>query len=234
MDYSCACASHNLIFNMDDPALWTKLANYVLTREDIIPADAFFVHASGDLYDETLELIAKLYNVIRPRGIFLNGLGQYATDFPGIEYWRNILVEKYHISLPVIRVIQPAIHTLAEANEFIRVAEAEKITTALVISVPVHILRAFLTNVGVLQKLSLPIKIYPQTFKNSDWEKKVVIRGLEGVHVSDDTVRVGRFAGECARIMKYRQLYKQGNDSYCIASIEEGISYIEKELQGKL
>ena len=220
---------------MDDPAGWTKLANYTLSRENDIPVEAFFVHAVWkDLSEEYADMVANLYHQVKPRIIALNGLESHDENFPGILYWKDALVNKRKVPSEVLRIVKSSAHTLEESMEFMRIVKEEHVSTALVLSIPVHIFRAFLTNLGALKKLGLPLKIYPRTFRNIDWEKRVVLRALTRAHAGDDTVRVGRLAGECARIMLYRKLYEGGNDKYIVASIEEGINYVENELKEKL
>src|SRR3989344_4994569 len=205
---------------------WLELANRIFAFP-VLTAEALFVHGWGDLHEEILELIGKTYTRIKPRVIVLNGEEEYEFGAPGFSYWQKCLVEKYNIDKQTIRKFLPGKHTLNEAKGFLKIAEEEKINSAILISVPPHIIRAFLTVLGEVQAQKLKIALYPLTLKAVAWAGEIVISGITSDAEDENTTRLGRLVAECARIVQYRQRFQTGDKNFVIASVEEGLEYLE-------
>ncbi|MDO8183830.1 MAG: hypothetical protein Q7T49_02500 [bacterium] len=204
---------------------WLKLANAVFSAK-LAPTEALLVHGWGDLHDQTIDFVGNLYQQFKPKLIALNGAPEYELGTPGVDYWRERLITKWQVPAEIIKATSPAPHTLAEAEGFITLAVEAGVKTATVISVPAHILRAFLTNLGVVQNRGLDLKLTPLTYVDVNWTEPLTIRGLVGVHAEEETTRLGRLVGECGRIVEYRAEFEAGNKNYLIASIEDGLDHL--------
>ena len=205
---------------------WLELANRVFAFP-VIPAEALFVHGWGDLHEEILHLVGQTCVRTKPRIIILNGEEAYEAGSQGFSYWQKFLVQKYKIDKQIIRKFLPGKHTLDEAKGFLKIAEEEKLNSAILISVPPHIIRAFLTVLGEIQARILDIALYPQTLKAVAWEEPVVISGITSDAGDENTTRLGRLVAECARIVQYRQRFQAGDNNFVIASVEEGLEYLQ-------
>lgn len=202
-----------------------KLTNKIFDQKAVL-VQMICVHSWGDLDNEMIGFVADLYKISGAKYIVLNGEEEYSTGGFGFDYWRKNLL-KFEIPELSIHKVTPARQTREEAIGFMNFAKQNNIDRAIVVSVPVHIVRAFLTNVIQLKELSLNLDLYPLTIKGTDWEKKISMRGLLVSNNSEgETYRLGRFAGEWGRIMQYRQKFEEGNNDYSIASIKEGLEYI--------
>lgn len=211
---------------MGSPAQWSALFNIVY-EEKPHPVDALFVHGWGDLYEEMLELTARFFKDSGARYIVLNGESAYddIPDAKGITYWRSEL-SRMDVPGDVIQSVRPARHTLEEAKGFIEFAQQHRILRAAVLSVPQHLLRAFLTDLGVMKDTGATIALYAYTLSRIDWDKEIEVHGLSG-SVPERTTRAGRLVGECARIMEYRRRMEQGEE-FTIASVPEALAYLQK------
>ena len=212
---------------MFEPSQWTTFANLVLQHRNP-RAEAIFVHAWGDLHDELITLTGKCYHSSRQRMLILNAHEHYEIGGLGIGYWRSALMERSGIPAGAIRTIPPADHTGAEAEALMEYAKQGKLASIIVISHPVHLVRAMLTQIGAMHKHGLDLTLYPQTLSLVAWDEVVEIRSLasEG---TETTRRIARVYGECARIMQYNQKRGSGDESFPIASISEGIEYFKSK-----
>ncbi|TSC67214.1 MAG: hypothetical protein G01um101472_484 [Parcubacteria group bacterium Gr01-1014_72] len=209
---------------MSDPKLWSKLFNEVY-RDDVVPADALFVHGWGDLHEQLAPFVANFFKTSGARYLFLNGEESYSPGFPGARWFVEELVRggvPHNAIVPVL----PGKHTLHEAEGFIGAAVERDVKSAVVISVPAHILRAYLTNLGVALKKGLSIKLSARTLTGTYWEEEVEIEGLMGTVHRERTTRLGRLVSECARIVEYRRRYEEDPSGFAIASVEEGLAHL--------
>lgn len=211
---------------MDETLVWLKLGNQIFSFDKYPEkVDALFCHGWSDLKDDEIAHIAKCYERFQPSAIVLNGLDNYTVGDVGLAYWKEQLVSKYNIPESVIRSVPPAVNTASEAKSFMDFALVESIKSALIISVPMHILRAFLTNIGVTKQINHKMSLYPSTFKDIDWQGKIKVQGYYSLDANVETSRLGRLIGECGRIVEYRKRYEAGED-FVIASVKEGLDYI--------
>ncbi len=209
---------------MDNQSEWLFLANELLSP--VLPQtsfDAFFVHGWADLHDEMIEFVGVAYKKYKPRLVLINGEKEYEPGKPGVEYWKTEL-EKRGIPRDAIRGAIPGLHTLYEAKSFCAIGAAEKLSKILVISVPQHVIRAFLTNVGWALHEKLPFRFAGRSMAGVEWNEPISVEGLMNNH--EETTRVGRLVSECGRIVKYRSLYEAGDDNCAIASFNEGADHI--------
>lgn len=206
---------------------WTQLANIIFSNKGA-KSEAFFVHGWSDLSDQMIEFVVSLHHKFHPRMIVLNGLKEYEIGKVGLEYWRKKLSDR-GIDKNIIRFIHPdnSLHTFAEARAFMDLAVKEKIGSALIISVPQHIVRAFLTNLGVARQNRIKTNLHPCTIPKIDWHEKINIDSPMGP--KEETTRLGRVFGECARIIEYRKRYEDGNKNYLVARVKEGIDYLNSQ-----
>ncbi len=206
---------------------WAELTNKVFNASNgkDISAEAIFVHGWGDLHKEVIEFVSDLYKKSGAKFIVLNGEKEYEIGSPGLDYWTGKLVER-RIPKSSVHSVLPAKHTFQEAEGFMNFAKGKSIKSGILVSVPMHISRAFLTNVGVMKKINLKIRLLPATVKNISWGKDITIRGLLNHDFEENTSRLGRFASELGRVLQYRQNYENGDKNYLIASIKEGLDYL--------
>lgn len=209
---------------MENHSDWIEFSNHIFSEKNI-SVDAIFVHGWGDLCDRTIKFVAEIFKKYSAKTILLNGHEHYEKDAPGLSYWKDNLVNKYKIPQFSIRSTAPADHTLAEAKEFINFAQSNDFFSAAVVSVPMHIGRAFLTNLGVMKERGLDLKLYPCAYIDIDWTKQIKVCKLASPHADEITSRLGCLMGECARIVEYRERYMNG-DSYIIATVKEGLDYL--------
>ena len=104
--------------------------------------------------------------------------------------------------------------------------EERKISEAIVLSVPQHIVRAFLTDLGVILEAGLTVRLHPKTLTRVNWFQAIVIRNLS--MSNEHTTRLGRMAAEFARIAEYRRRFESGDEGFKIASVEEGLKHLQK------
>lgn len=213
---------------MIDHRIWTALTNLVLVQGPV-RADAITSHGWGDLHDETIAHVASQYAASGARYVILNGAPAYEEGAPGFEYWRQRLIEQYGVPSEVIYNAGLGKNTAEEATAFVQAAKTLGITSTLLISVPQHIIRAFLTNLAVMQAASASHTIVPRTALPVAWTDPVTIRNLVGD--IENTSRLGRFAAEIARCIEYRQRFEEGDAAFPIASAPEGLHYLQGALE---
>ncbi|MDZ4243808.1 MAG: hypothetical protein U1C57_01750 [Candidatus Doudnabacteria bacterium] len=214
--------------NFEQIEIWSHLVNRILDYcSKKVIADAIFVHGWGDLHDEMIELTARVYKESGAKFILLNGAKEYEIGAPGFEYWKESLVKKHRIPPESVTGIESASNTLIEAQRLKHFIEEKRISSISIISVPQHIIRAFLTDLGVISQGNSNISLYPKSLKEVDWAEPIVIRNLSGAN--ENTTRLGRLAAEFARILDYRKRMKDGDNNFIIASAKEGLEHLEKE-----
>lgn len=200
-----------------------KLTDLVF-KDRKISVDALIVHGWGDLAEEMIEYTAKTFKETKARYIALNGADEYERGAPGYLYWKNSLTKKYFINQKAIIKAKASMHTGKEAKSFAECMHTHHITKACILSVPQHIVRAFLTNLHAVQNIGLKVRLYPKTIKTADWHEKIIIRHPLGY--TDITTRIGRFASDFGRIIEYRSRVEQGDKNYLMASLQEGIKHL--------
>ena len=210
---------------MLEPGQWTTFANLVLQPRNVT-AEAIFVHGWGDQRDELIALVAQCYQQCRAKLIILNGHEHYEIGGPGVDYWHSALIERHGVPPAAIVTIPAADHTGAEAEALMEFAKKEKLASVVIISHPVHIVRATLTQIGAMHKHGLDLKLYPKTFADIDWDEVITIQSLAS-DGPETTRRLARLYGEAARMMKYSAIHEAGDDSFTMAPIGEGIEYFE-------
>src|SRR3989344_7079085 len=162
---------------MIEPSQWTAFANLVLQPRNVT-AEAIFVHGWGDQRDELIALVAQCYQQCRARLIILNGHEHYEIGGPGVSYWRSALVERYGVPQAAIATIPAANHTGAEAEALMEFAKKENFKSIVIISHPMHLVRAMLTQIGAMRKHGLNLKLYPKTIAEVDWNQVITIQSL--------------------------------------------------------
>lgn len=211
---------------MIEPSQWTTFANLVLQPRQA-KAEAVFIHGWGDLHDELIALGADCYHQYQAKLVILNGHEQYEINGPGVSAWRTALVDRHGIPANAITAIPPADQTGAEAIALMALVKNENLKSVVIVSHPVHIVRAMLTQIGAMRQSGLDLKLYPQTITTVDWNEVVEIRSLAAA-APETTRRLARLFGESARMMKYNEIRQGGDASYPMASIEEGIAYFKQ------
>lgn len=207
-----------------NPKEWALLVNKLveLSAKEV-RADALFVHAQNYMRDEMIEFTANLFMSSGARFIILNGYEYYEPNGPGFDHWRDRLVKKYAVPERAIYRMPKADHTAAEAIAFMEIAKKESVRSAIIITTPEHIFRAFLTDLWAMKNAGLEIALNPKTIFDVNWMEQIEVRSVLGAE--EVTTRLGKFAGECARVATYRMYYESGERDYTIASVEEGIKY---------
>lgn len=205
---------------------WSEFA-HSLSNVTLREADAVFVHGWGDLFEELLGTVAEVYRRTNAKHILLNGEPLYdGNGSPGYATWKEALIKEVRISENCIHSVTPARHTLEEAQGFIALAEKLQVQRVVVVSVPQHIGRAFLTDLGVMLARGRDMQLVPATVRHIDWYAPITVYGLVHTDHAEQTTRLGRLMAECARIMYYRERYESGDPAYVIASIEEGLEHL--------
>ncbi len=214
---------------MEDHRQWIKLVNKVYENSKVA-ADALFVHGWGDLSEELIAFTAEVFKEARARYIVLNGEEAYDNfkGAKGFSYWKDVLVGKYGVPEAAISSFLPGKHTGDEAKGYMDFASANGIKEAIVISVPAHIVRAYLTDLGEALKRGADLKLHPRTLQGTNWEEKVEILGLTGTLDAEETTRLGRVFSEVARMIEYRKRAEAGDPGFTIASLSEGLEHLNK------
>lgn len=189
-----------------------------------VKADAIFVHCQSYMWEQMIKLAADSFRSSGVRIIGLNGHEHYKPGSHGFDYWKEQLIRKHGIPENVIRRTENADHTGEEAEEFMKMAKNENITSAIVATTPEHLFRAFLTDLGAMKAAGLNLALHPLTVSSVKWTDRVEYWSVVGVHGS--ATYLGKFAGECARVAAYRERYEKGDKKYVIASVEEGIQFL--------
>ncbi len=212
---------------MESHQAWALFFNTIWKFPQDKKADAVFVHGWGDLYEKMIPYAAQLFHASGARLLALDGSPSYTGDgSPGYDFWKKSLVA---LGVPesAIQGVLPAVHTSDEARSFMALAKKLEISSAYILSVPVHIMRAYLNQVAELTAAEFECRLYPATLKGTDWEEEIVVHSLGNKTADPSAFRIGRLVDECARIMEYRERFLQGED-FRIASIEEGITYLQQ------
>src|SRR3989344_5849111 len=217
---------------MIEPSQWTTFANLVLQPRNVT-AEAIFVHGWGDQRDALIALVGQCYRQGRAKLIILNGHEHYEIGGRGVSSWRSALVERHGVPPAAIQTIPAADYTGAEAEALMEFAKKENLKSVVIVSHPIHLVRAMLTQIGAVRKHGLDLKLYPQTLADIDWNEVIKIHSLTA-HQPETTRRIARLFGESARIARYNQHRAAGDDSFPIATIEEGIEYFRKMTDVKL
>ena len=214
--------------NFEQIEIWSHLVDRILDYcSKKVMADAIFVHGWGDLDYEMIELTARVYTESKARFILLNGAKEYEIGAPGFEYWKEGLIKKHQIPPESVTGIEPASNTLIEAQRLKQFIEEKRISSIIIISVPQHIVRAFLTDLGVISQGGSRVRLYPKSLKEIDWEESIIIRNLSGDN--EKTTRLGRLAAEFVRIFKYRKRMEEGDPDFTIASVKEALTHLGEE-----
>jgi len=196
--------------------------------QDKLPsrADAIFVHAANDLQYELLTGVADFYHCLGPKPkIVFNGLDKYET-FPGSfgsAEWKSILCGPLGVKKEDVILIPPAVHTGREAEECISLCAKNGWKNLIIAARPVHILRCFLTSLGVTRQMCLNLKIYCFTIPCA-WNATAEVYKITGIKIVD--TNFGHLIEELERIKTYHDKYVSGDPNISpIASFEEGLKY---------
>ena len=192
-------------------------------------SEVIFIHAWGDLFEEILAHAAKMYKQCAAKYIVLNGLENYELYKPGFSDWKDSLTKNYGVSREMILAINPAYNTGEEARELMNFIAARQIKSVLIISVPQHIIRAFLTDLGAMCEKGLSLDLNCSTFDHVAWHEKIEVESDSPGGSQEITTRLGRFGSEILRIIEYRKAVEEGNKNFVIASIEEGLMYLKRK-----
>ncbi|HBV01194.1 MAG TPA: hypothetical protein DEF00_02230 [Candidatus Taylorbacteria bacterium] len=190
--------------------------------------EAIFVHGWPDLIKETMAFVAKLYlESDRPK-VVLNGLATYGVGAPGVSKCRDLLLE-HGVVASDIHEIPDAKYTHAEADEFMKFAASRALSSATIVSVPQHLLRAFLTDFAVMKTAGLTLSLYPRIVPRESfgWQEMYEFMPLLKKEPERAT-RLARFATECVRVLEYRARMEAGEKGYDIASISEAHKYLHR------
>ncbi len=201
---------------------WAELLKEI-SRKREIKAEVIFAHAWGDLHNESIRFVFGLKKRLHVKYILLNGANEYEIGCPGFNYWKEKLV-LLGVREKEIVAMNPAMNTQEEAREFVQFLKNKKLTRAIVYSVPQHILRAFLTDLGVMDAIKFKGEIYPAALKGINFDEVIQINPL--ANKQEKTTRLGRFAEEIERINDYRKKYLEGDKNFTIASVQRGLEYL--------
>lgn len=204
---------------------WLEVVDAVYSGNGI-SREALFVHGWTDLVPETMEFVAELYRESGHPAVVLNGLSSYGIGAPGFSECRELLVAK-GVAPSAIYEIGEAKQTAEEARGFMTFAKSRGISSATIVTVPQHLLRAFLVNLAFMQAERLELSLYPRTLPRErfEWEDTYEFMPLLRKEPERAT-RLARFAAECVRIIDYRARFEAGDEAHRIANISEAHRYL--------
>lgn len=185
------------------------------------PVDALFFHARSFGDDDNLfELAAKYYQQKKVKYIILNG-SDGEGYVPGKKAWlgradyRRRLCEQ-RISPKDILGSKPALNTKAENEAFFECAARRGLHSAVLLTQPHQILRAFMGMVKTLNTHYSSLKVYALTPTSTNWQKEVY--GSQGAM---NIPRHQHIAQEFERL----DLYQKKGD---LASVSEVMDYLKQ------
>lgn len=190
-------------------------------------SEIIFIHAWNDLFEEILAHVAKMYKQCAAKYIILNGLENYELYKPGFSDWKDALMKNYGIPAEAILAINPARNTSEEARELMNLVAVRQIKSVLILSVPQHIVRAFLTDLGAMREKGLSLDLSCSTLNHVAWHERIEVQSDSLSGSQEITTRLGRFGSEILRIIEYRKAVEEGNKNFVIASLEEGLTYLK-------
>lgn len=190
-------------------------------------SEVIFIHAWDDLSEEMLAHVAKMYKQCAAKYIILNGLENYELYKPGFSDWKDSLTKNYGVSREAILAINPAHNTGEEARELMSFVAVRQIKSVLILSVPQHIVRAFLTDLGAMREKGLSLDLSCSTLDQVVWHERIKVESGSLNGSKEITTRLGRFGSEILRIIEYRKAVEEGNKNFVIASLEEGLAYLK-------
>ena len=190
--------------------------------------EAIFMHGWPDLIKETMAFVANLYLESGRPKVVLNGLSSYGVGTSGVLECRGLLLQ-HGVLASDIHEIPYAEYTHAEGHEFMKFAASHALSSATIVSVPQHLLRAFLTDLAVMKTAGLDLALYPRTVQREffDWRDTYEFMPLLKKEPEHAT-RLARFATECIRILDYRIRMEAGEKGFDIASISEAHQYLHR------
>ena len=107
----------------------------LINNQKTLHVEAIFVHAWGDLHNESIEFISHLKKTTGAKYIVLNGEKEYEREAEGFEYWKKELIKRGLNEQEIIATKKSG-NTHQEAEEFAKIATEMKIKRAIVYSVP--------------------------------------------------------------------------------------------------
>ncbi len=213
-----------------NPDILSALVTKIFSLEEK-STEGIFVHAWNDLRSETLDYIGHLYQQFHPRYIILNGLEHYELDRPGFSYWKDVLIKDHGVPEEIIIPIAPAVNTGEEARNLMDLVKEKNILSLGIVSVPMHIVRAFLSDLAAMNEKNLDLDITCLVPPSVNWFAKIEINHTSG-GPKETTIRLGRFAAEIARIIEYNKAMLGGDKRFIVASPEEGLKYLQRKENG--
>ncbi|MEK7480988.1 MAG: hypothetical protein AAB604_02715 [Patescibacteria group bacterium] len=144
-------------------------------------------------------------------------------EFGGTEMWRDLMLTRGAVPEEYILSTNIAVHTGAEADEFVRLAKERRWKTVVDVALPYHQLRCFLTMIQAMRRARYYLDVYNLTFPISSWThqaRRVLLGGAfeEGTYLN-------RIFGEHDRIARYT---KEGK----CATLADALAYLAKRGTG--
>lgn len=219
-------------------ALTIATANDTVPEGPAIPAYLFANEAGVD--KSVIQAGINLYKSGRARPLLTDTipdgyLDYYPTTWRGFEAWRRML-EENGVRAEDIRPLvnppanppgskPPVVHTASEADEIVKLAEAEKWPSFYVVTHPIQMLRAFACTVTSLVRKQLQIPVFAHTRSPlSGWCLETALnQGLaRGIILGD---------GTSAELSRLKKIY--GN-RFDIAPAETVLAYLKwRDSDGK-
>lgn len=206
---------------------WIKITDIIFDQQ-IMPVEAVFLHGYLDLMEETKDFVTDVYKKSGAKYLVLNGEGEVEFGPFGFDYLKKEFI-KHGVEDQNIFGVTPGRNTKDETMGFMKFAKDKNVKNGMVISAPMFVVRAFLTNLVFIKEWGMDVKLYPITFKNINWHKKIIIRPytFDNPEIKDESSsRLAKHAGEWGKIIQYRYLYESGDKNYSISSIKEGLEYL--------
>lgn len=161
--------------------------------------DTVFFHSRGNCdYDGLFGLAYHLKVTGQAKFIAINGFDGF-PNAPGKAYSLQMLegmnVERFSIFLS-----EPSLNTKEESNTFVKLSQKNNWKSAIIITQPHQLLRAFLGAVKSIETQEYPMRLYAARPLITNWWKNVF--GSQG---TENKERFGHIPDELKRITIYQE-----------------------------
>ena len=208
----------------------------VLCDKEPQKVDALCLHSCFNNAEIEDSLIAKAIGIwgkkICPY-IVINGLtageciaANHACN--GSETYINKLVSG-GVPRESILLMPSSQNTPEESQNFLRMAQEKNWHSLLIMSMPYHQPRCFLSIVSAMEDLDIAVKVYNVTFHDVDWDILVKRRVFNGKNVLGQVDESGTYLSLMKNELERIQRYAVPGRGYIRhATIREALNYLEK------